>query len=249
MNSSAAHLGCHPLSIRLYLASGHGFVGRSGLERHGLFAALDSTPRKNPPPAHRDHRQPSPCASSTTAPLPGPPAEATKPSCACPFRPTPAISISSISVPRSRAKPSCSKATSAHRVLTATLDHARGDARRVDWRIETTGQFQTRQLVDGPPAPPTNPIVPHRPTAISSPRPSRSTGRPTASNPGSTGPACAVTRVAAVAFRRAGLRLSPGQRPLQLSARNRVELRRRLPAVAHRLRWILPDFHRRLSRQ
>lgn len=41
----------------------------------------------------------------------------------------------------------------AHKVLMATLHHQSGNERRVDWRIEVTGQFQTRQLTDGPPAP------------------------------------------------------------------------------------------------
>jgi transglutaminase-like putative cysteine protease len=39
-----------------------------------------------------------------------------------------------------------------HRLLTATLHHDSGDDRDVHWRIVVTGTFQTRQLVDGPPA-------------------------------------------------------------------------------------------------
>jgi transglutaminase-like putative cysteine protease len=50
-----------------------------------------------------------------------------------------------------------------HRILTATLHHARGDEREVHWRIEITGVFQTRQLVDGPPAPSAKPIIPPEP--------------------------------------------------------------------------------------
>ena len=38
-----------------------------------------------------------------------------------------------------------------HHLLTATLHNPRGDERRVHWQIVVTGQFQTRQLVDGPP--------------------------------------------------------------------------------------------------
>jgi len=50
--------------------------------------------------------------------------------------------------------------TPPHRFLTATLHHEDGDERRVDWRVEMIGLFQTRQLVDGPPALLTRPIVP-----------------------------------------------------------------------------------------
>jgi transglutaminase-like putative cysteine protease len=47
-----------------------------------------------------------------------------------------------------------------HRILTATLHHERGDSRRVDWRVEIVGQFQTRQLVDGPPTSTTPMVAP-----------------------------------------------------------------------------------------
>jgi transglutaminase-like putative cysteine protease len=50
-----------------------------------------------------------------------------------------------------------------HRVLTATLHHAIGDARRVHWRVEITGVFQTRQLLDGPPDAPAKPIIAPKP--------------------------------------------------------------------------------------
>ena len=40
-----------------------------------------------------------------------------------------------------------------HRVLTATLYHSKGEERELHWRIEITGLFTTRQLVDGPSAP------------------------------------------------------------------------------------------------
>jgi transglutaminase-like putative cysteine protease len=50
-----------------------------------------------------------------------------------------------------------------HRILTATLHHASGDERHVHWRVEITGIFQTRQLVDGPPGPTAKPIVPPEP--------------------------------------------------------------------------------------
>ncbi len=40
-----------------------------------------------------------------------------------------------------------------HRILTATLHHGGSDERRVNWRVEITGVFQTRQLVDGAPSP------------------------------------------------------------------------------------------------
>jgi len=46
-----------------------------------------------------------------------------------------------------------------HRILTATLHHASGDERRVHWRVEITGVFQTRQLVNGQPSDPAKPIV------------------------------------------------------------------------------------------
>jgi len=49
-----------------------------------------------------------------------------------------------------------------HRILTATLHHERGESRHVDWRVEIVGQFQTRQLVDGPRTS-TTPIVPPAP--------------------------------------------------------------------------------------
>jgi transglutaminase-like putative cysteine protease len=50
-----------------------------------------------------------------------------------------------------------------HRILKATIHHGSGDERRVRWRVEITGVFQTRQLVDGPPdatVRPPNPPVP-----------------------------------------------------------------------------------------
>jgi len=47
-----------------------------------------------------------------------------------------------------------------HHILTAIIHHASGDERRVHWRVEITGVFQTRQLVDGPPA---KPIIPPQP--------------------------------------------------------------------------------------
>jgi transglutaminase-like putative cysteine protease len=50
-----------------------------------------------------------------------------------------------------------------HRILTATLHPASEDERRVHWRVEITGVFQTRQLVDGPPAPSAKPIDPPAP--------------------------------------------------------------------------------------
>jgi transglutaminase-like putative cysteine protease len=50
-----------------------------------------------------------------------------------------------------------------HRVLTATIHHTRGDERRVHWRVEITGVFQTRQLVDGPPASPAKTIIAPQP--------------------------------------------------------------------------------------
>jgi transglutaminase-like putative cysteine protease len=40
-----------------------------------------------------------------------------------------------------------------HRVLTATLRHNKGDDRDLHWRVEITGLFTIRQLVDGPVAP------------------------------------------------------------------------------------------------
>jgi len=46
-----------------------------------------------------------------------------------------------------------------HRLLTATLHHSNGDERELHWRVEITGLFTTRQLVDGPPTPSLNPIV------------------------------------------------------------------------------------------
>jgi transglutaminase-like putative cysteine protease len=53
-----------------------------------------------------------------------------------------------------------------HRLLTATLRHGSGDERRVDWRVEITGTFQTRQLVDGPPLTTAKPIVAPKPGAF-----------------------------------------------------------------------------------
>ncbi len=54
------------------------------------------------------------------------------------------------------------QAIPAHRVLTATLHHNKGDDRELHWRVEITGLFTTRQLVDGPPAPAQQPIIaPH----------------------------------------------------------------------------------------
>ena len=50
-----------------------------------------------------------------------------------------------------------------HRLLTTTLHHASGDERWVHWRVEITGVFQTRQLVDGPPKPSAQPIIPPAP--------------------------------------------------------------------------------------
>jgi len=50
-----------------------------------------------------------------------------------------------------------------HRILTATLHHGNEDQRRVHWRVEITGVFQTRQLVDGPPAPSAQPLDPPAP--------------------------------------------------------------------------------------
>jgi transglutaminase-like putative cysteine protease len=53
-----------------------------------------------------------------------------------------------------------------HRLLLATIHHAAGDGRRCHWRVEITGVFQTRQLVDGPPASPAKPIVAPEPGAF-----------------------------------------------------------------------------------
>jgi transglutaminase-like putative cysteine protease len=50
-----------------------------------------------------------------------------------------------------------------HRILTATIHHGSGDERRVHWRVEITGVFQTRQLVDGPPSASAKPIIPPKP--------------------------------------------------------------------------------------
>ena len=50
-----------------------------------------------------------------------------------------------------------------HRLLMATIHHGSGDERRVHWRVEITGVFQTRQLVDGPPVVTPKPIVPPKP--------------------------------------------------------------------------------------
>ncbi len=50
-----------------------------------------------------------------------------------------------------------------HRILTATIHHGSGDERRVYWRVEITGTFQTRQLVDGPPVVTPARIVPPKP--------------------------------------------------------------------------------------
>jgi transglutaminase-like putative cysteine protease len=46
-----------------------------------------------------------------------------------------------------------------HRIMVATIHHGSGDDRRVHWHVEITGIFQTRQLVDGPAAALTKPIV------------------------------------------------------------------------------------------
>ncbi|MCE0485135.1 MAG: transglutaminase-like domain-containing protein [Methylacidiphilales bacterium] len=48
------------------------------------------------------------------------------------------------------------------RLITATLYHNRGDDRHVHWHVQIVGQFQTRQLVDGPPDP-AMPILPPAP--------------------------------------------------------------------------------------
>lgn len=50
-----------------------------------------------------------------------------------------------------------------HRILTATLHHNRDDERRCHWRVEITGVFQTRQLVDGAPASPAKLIAAPKP--------------------------------------------------------------------------------------
>ena len=50
-----------------------------------------------------------------------------------------------------------------HRILTSTIHHGRGDERRVNWRVEITGVFQTRQLVDGSPAAGSKPVVAPKP--------------------------------------------------------------------------------------
>lgn len=50
-----------------------------------------------------------------------------------------------------------------HRILTAMLHHASDDDRRMHWRVEITGIFQTRQLVDGPPSALAQPILPLQP--------------------------------------------------------------------------------------
>jgi transglutaminase-like putative cysteine protease len=49
-----------------------------------------------------------------------------------------------------------------HRLLEATL-HPSGDGDRVHWRVEITGVFQTRQLVDGPPSSSAKEIIQPRP--------------------------------------------------------------------------------------
>ena len=50
-----------------------------------------------------------------------------------------------------------------HHILTATLHHASGDERRVHWRVEITGVFQTRQLLDGAPEASAKPVIPPAP--------------------------------------------------------------------------------------
>lgn len=52
-----------------------------------------------------------------------------------------------------------------HRILTATIHHGRGDARRVHWVVEIVGRFKTRQLVDGP-LPANDPVTPPTPGAF-----------------------------------------------------------------------------------
>lgn len=47
-----------------------------------------------------------------------------------------------------------------HRILEATLHHASEADRRVHWRVQIIGVFQTRQLVDGPPSSTAKPITP-----------------------------------------------------------------------------------------
>lgn len=46
-----------------------------------------------------------------------------------------------------------------HHILVATIHHGGGDERRVNWRVEIVGTFQTRQLVDGPPPATARPIA------------------------------------------------------------------------------------------
>ena len=50
-----------------------------------------------------------------------------------------------------------------HKLLTATIHHKSGEERKVHWQVEIIGQFQTRQLVDGPPSANAAPIVPPAP--------------------------------------------------------------------------------------
>lgn len=50
-----------------------------------------------------------------------------------------------------------------HHLLTATIRPIHGEERRVHWRVEMIGQFQTRQLVDGPPSATAPPIIPPGP--------------------------------------------------------------------------------------
>jgi len=50
-----------------------------------------------------------------------------------------------------------------HRILTATIHHNSREERRVYWRVEITGVFQTRQLVDGPPVVTPKKIFPPKP--------------------------------------------------------------------------------------
>lgn len=50
-----------------------------------------------------------------------------------------------------------------HRLLIATFHHGSGDERRVHWRVEITGVFQTRQLANGPASATAKPVVPPKP--------------------------------------------------------------------------------------
>jgi len=49
-----------------------------------------------------------------------------------------------------------------HRLMIATFHHRNSDERRVHWRVEITGVFQTRQLVNGPPVVTPGKIMPPR---------------------------------------------------------------------------------------